>query len=285
MPDPRVCLEALSALSGCRVESTPGRSQIQPQDLVNIVALREFYKQEGLQELDYPSIGTMSLQDPDPDEPDLYGPAPSLTAGPDPGPGPGPALADRKPVKLNPEDFFHPQYDYDFTRIQDGDRRFLRGNEQYVRPCGWDRAALRVTQRYADGDGWLGTGRDAWPVSYQGHGMDGSIILVRGGEPEDEPGYLEAAAARLTERRTQGRGVYSTPDVRLAEKFCKTFRSQVDGKKYKVLLQNRINPETRSQCQREDVWVVYIQEGLNDVQTRALVEDAIRPYGLLLKEA
>ncbi|CAN9503599.1 unnamed protein product [Ophioblennius macclurei] len=283
MPDSKICLEALSVLSGCNVESTSGPSQISPQDLVNIVALREFYRQEGLQELEYPSIGTMSLQD-DPIEPDLYGPAPSITAGPanlNP-----PAQPDRNRVRLNLDDFFDPQYNYDFTHIQDGDRQFLRGNEKYVRPCGWNRVALRVTQRYEGGDVWLGTGKDAWPVSYHGHSMDGSlgVILVRGGEAGDEPAYLEAAAARVAEEKTQGRGVYSTPDLKVAEKYCKTFRSEVDGKKYKVLLQNRINPKSRFKCQREDVWLVYIPEALNQIQTRTRVEESIRPYGLLLKE-
>lgn len=284
MPDPRVCLEALSALSGCHVESTSGQSQLSPQDLVNIVALREFYKQEGLQELEYPSIGTVSLRD-DPDEEDLYGPAPSVTAGPGPEPGQD-TRPDRMCVKVNPEDFFHPEFDYDFTRIQDGDRKFLRGNEPYIRPCGWNRAALRVTGRYEDGDGWLGTGREAWPVSYHGHSMDGQlgIILVRG-PAQPEPEYLEAAAASLLEPRTRGRGVYWTPDVRLAERFCKTFRSRVDGKTYKVLLQNRINPQIRTPCQRDDVWLLYLDQNLNPVQTRTKVQEAIRPYGLLLREA
>lgn len=169
---------------------------------------------------------------------------------------------------------------------QDGDATFLRGNERYVRPCGWNRVALRVAQKYDDGDGWLGTGRDAWPVSYNGHNMDGSlgIILTHGGSPRDEPEFLDAAATCLAAGETRGRGVYSTPDIKLANKYCKNFKSKVDGKTYKVVLQNRINPEKRVKCQREDVWVVYIPEGCSDVQTRAIVQESVRPYGLLLKQ-
>lgn len=168
--------------------------------------------------------------------------------------------------------------------LQDGNKTFTRGNEPYVRPCGWNRAALRVIQQYADGDRWLGTGNDAWPVSYHGQNMDGSLILTHGGCPSDQPKFLDAAAASLTAAETKGRGVYSTPDIKMAEKYCKKFKSKVDGKTYKVVLQNRINPGKRTKCQREDTWLVYIPEGCKDVQTRAIVQEAIRPYGLLLKQ-
>ncbi|KAM9340703.1 uncharacterized protein ABDE67_016447 [Symphorus nematophorus] len=283
MPDTQLCLEALSALSGCNVESTSGASLLTPQDFVNIVSLKEFYKQEGFKELEYPSVGTLSLQD-NPDDEDMYSAPPALAEGPSTA---GLQESLRTTVKINPQDFFHPQYDYDFTNIKDGNTKFMRGNEQYVRPCGWNRAALRVAQKYDGGDGWLGTGKDAWPVSYNGHNMDGSlgIILTHGGSPSDDPKFLDAAAASLVTGETRGRGVYSTPDIKMAEKYCKKFKSKVDGKMYKVVLQNRINPEKRKKCQREDIWLVYVPQGYSDVQMRALVQESIRPYGLLLQKA
>ncbi|MEQ2186286.1 hypothetical protein GOODEAATRI_027065 [Goodea atripinnis] len=242
-------LEALSALSGCNVEATTGASQLSAQDFVNIVALREFYKQKGFKELEYESLGTLSLQDME--DQDMYSSPPALTDGP-----------------------------------ADGDKTFMRGNEKYIRPCGWKRAALHVLKQYEDGNGWLGTGRDAWPVSYHGHNMDGSlgIILTHDGRVDDEPSFLNAAAASLRNPDTRGRGVYSTPDIKMAEKYCKTFMSSVDGKRYKVVLQNRINPKKRMNCQREDIWLVYIPEGCTDVQAKAIVQESLRPYGLLLKQ-
>lgn len=104
MPSPALCLEALSALSGCNVESTSGNSQLTPQDFVNIVTLKEFYKQEGFKELEYPSLGTLSLQDDD-----LYSSPPALT---------GPVESLKTTVKINPDDFFHKEFNYDFTHIK-----------------------------------------------------------------------------------------------------------------------------------------------------------------------
>ncbi|KAM9838992.1 uncharacterized protein ACBR49_017653 [Aulostomus maculatus] len=279
MPSPQLCLEALSALSGCNVESTDRANQLSPQDLINIVALKEFYKQEGFKELEYPSLGTLSLQDVD--NQDMYSPPPALTAG-----SSSSEESVRTTVKIKHEEFFDPPYDYDFTNIKDGSSTFKRGNEQYIRPCGWNRVALRVKNRYDGGDGWLGTGEDAWPVSYQGYNMDGSlgIILIHGGNLHQEPAFLDAAASSLVAEDTRGRGVYSTPDIKMAEKYSKTFKSKVDGKTYQVVLQNRINPEKRIKCQREDVWLIYIPEGSTDIQARAIVQESMRPYGLLLRQ-
>lgn len=120
MADQRLVLEAVSALLGCRVEarSSSGSApyMLTPQDLVNIVSLKEFYKQEGLQELDYPSIGTISLRDQDQDQ-DLYSSPPALTEGP------SKEVEEEKEdtrtlVTIDPEDFFDRSYDYDFTHIK-----------------------------------------------------------------------------------------------------------------------------------------------------------------------
>ncbi|KAJ8335263.1 hypothetical protein SKAU_G00409020 [Synaphobranchus kaupii] len=83
----------------------------------------------------------------------------------------------RKELFVNEEDFFDPLYDYDFTHITDGAAAFNRGGERYSRPCGWNRIALKVLGKYKDGDGWLGMGASAWPVSYHGTSIEASHSL------------------------------------------------------------------------------------------------------------
>lgn len=111
MPNIGLCLEALSALSGCSVKQTSQASQLSPQDFINIVTLKEFYKQKGLQELEYPSLGTLSLQDTE----DLYSAPLALPEGPTTA---GPEESQRPTVRIDPKDFFHPAYDYDFTNVK-----------------------------------------------------------------------------------------------------------------------------------------------------------------------
>lgn len=86
-----LCLEALSALSGCNVEQDSEAPKLSPQEFSNIVALKGFYKLEGLNELEYPDIGILSLRD---------------MAGPEQRWGPN--------VTIDPQDFFYPQYN---TRV------------------------------------------------------------------------------------------------------------------------------------------------------------------------
>lgn len=85
--------------------------------------------------------------------------------------------------------------------------------------------------------------------------------------------------------RVYGTGVYSTPDIEEAEKnYCKEFKATKNGKRYKVILQNRINPKYRKICDKKIYWLVEIDDKLPNEEKKKLAERAIRPYGLLLKE-
>ena len=68
-----------------------------------------------------------------------------------------------------------PQYDYDFTNVEDDGKIYMRGGHQYHRPYGWNRIALKVHGKYSEGDEWLGPNGirtkqtpNEWAVSYHG---------------------------------------------------------------------------------------------------------------------
>lgn len=177
------------------------------------------------------------------------------------------------------EDFFDPAYDCDFTQHSDRDT-CTRGNELYERPKGWYRMALKVNDKYPDGDTWLGAKGwrnysvpGEWPVSYHGTSLGGAKGIIRSN-------YSAGDGAMY------GRGIYSTPDIHVAEReeYAKTFTSKSTGKSYKVILQNRINPKNREICKRFDYWLVRINKGTSAAEERAIVENSIRPYGILIKE-
>ena len=54
-----------------------------------------------------------------------------------------------------PDNLLDPKYDYDFTEIDDKEKKFMRGGLEYKRPCGWKRYALKVREKYNDIE-WLG---------------------------------------------------------------------------------------------------------------------------------
>ncbi|XP_063068051.1 uncharacterized protein LOC134459635 [Engraulis encrasicolus] len=174
--------------------------------------------------------------------------------------------------------FFDPRFDYDFTNIKDT-TTFMRGSEVYKRPCGWQRYALKVLNKYPDGNAWLGSAGyrtwsdpNEWPVSYHGTGEDGARGII-------STHYLAGSGARY------GRGIYSTPDPTVAENdgYAKTFVSKRDGQKYKICLQNRINPRRRQVHNGGKYWLIPVPPGTDAWQERDIVMGNIRPYSLLLK--
>lgn len=156
-----------------------------------------------------------------------------------------------------------PEWDYDFTNVKDT-KSFARGGQPYIRPCGWKRVALNVVNKYADKK-WLGSAGqrfdsdpDEWQVSY--HGTNA---------PSAESIAADNFKLSKCKRFKFGKGIYSTPDPNIAEAYSPTFTT--GGKKYKVLLQNRVNTAASE-----------IVKDMNYIVTPD--EANIRPYGILFKE-
>ncbi|KAE8296639.1 hypothetical protein D5F01_LYC05400 [Larimichthys crocea] len=177
---------------------------------------------------------------------------------------------------IDQNEFFDPPFNYDFTHLKDTETYF-RGGEVYERPCGWQRFGLKVLGKY-DGTTWLGTRYRStqsvpgeWPVSFHGTSKAGADGIISGFY-EPGPGAV------------YGRGIYSTPYIKEAEKYAKSFVSYKTGKKYMVILQNRINPRYREKHNSDKYWLVRIPRGTSDEEEQQMVERAIRPYGLLLKQ-
>ncbi|KAK2842722.1 hypothetical protein Q5P01_012922 [Channa striata] len=180
---------------------------------------------------------------------------------------------------IDEEEFFDPKYNYDFTNIKDT-KTFYRGGEKYERPCGWQRYALKVLDKYEDGNTWLGTGYrrtdsepGEWPVSYHGTSKPGAESIIGGH-------YKPGPCAMF------GRGIYSTPLMSVASEYAfqKKFTSKKTGKTYEVILQNRINPKYREKHNNDKYWLIPIPAGTSPSQEQVMVDRSIRPYSLLLKE-
>ncbi|XP_074543488.1 uncharacterized protein LOC141803392 [Halichoeres trimaculatus] len=179
---------------------------------------------------------------------------------------------------INEKEFFDPQYDHDFSNLSDSSR-CMRGDEEYERPKGWYRIALKVKGKYPDGDDWLGTDGwrshsvpGEWPVSYHGTTLKGAKGII-------------GSHYTAGERAMYGRGIYSTPDLSIAERYyAQVFTSETTGKRYKVILQNRINPREREICSFRDYWLIPVPKGTSAEEEKDIVESSIRPYGILIKE-
>ncbi|XP_047453154.1 uncharacterized protein LOC125015381 [Mugil cephalus] len=177
---------------------------------------------------------------------------------------------------IDENEFFDPPFDYDFSGLSDTET-YYRGGEVYERPSGWYRFGLKVLNKYDD-NRWLGSQYRTtqstpgeWPVSYHGTSKQGAEGIIAG---YYQPGPGQA----------YGRGIYSTPYISEAIYYAKIFTSQKTGKSYHVILQNRINAEYRQKHNNDKYWLIPIQAHISGEEEREEVQQAIRPYGLLLKE-
>ncbi|KAM9968269.1 hypothetical protein ACTFIW_002706 [Dictyostelium discoideum] len=167
-------------------------------------------------------------------------------------------------LQIEPK-YFSPGFNYDFTNIID-DKQFFRGGEIYVRPCGWMRYALNVTNLIDKDCGkWLGCYNvdGEWPVSYHGTGKHESKSIA-------EKGFDFSKGKRFK----FGHGIYSTPSIECAETYATSFG--YEGSTYLVVFQNCVNPKTlikipKSQTNDEEYWI-------------SQKDEDIRPYGICIKK-
>ncbi|XP_073671382.1 uncharacterized protein [Paramisgurnus dabryanus] len=252
--DRNVVLEALSALTGSTVKPYSGSKGFGYSDELNIL---NFIANALLQESLRSTNATRRAQ------------ASSLAASF--------STALRNELFVNMDEFFDPQYDCDFTNCHDNSVCW-RGNEAYKRPCGWRRVALKVVNKYPDGNTWLGPDGwrshsvvGEWPVSYHGTSIEGARGIV-------------TSHYKAGPRHQYGRGIYSTYDLSQASGYSREFTSKTNGKRYRVIMQNRINPKMRKVCARKDYWLIEVPAGTSPAKEKEIVEKSIRPYGILLKQ-
>lgn len=164
-----------------------------------------------------------------------------------------------------------PQYDVDFTNVKPELWNFYkRGSETYRRPYGWKRFALNVIGKF-ENDRWLGlagsrtsSSSGEWPVSYHGTNKCNAESIA-------DQGYLLSKGKRFK----YGEGIYSTPDLQIAQKYAGEFGHE--GKEYLIVMQNRVNPKTLKKIKGAD------KTGMGEYWLNPEQSD-VRPYGILIKE-
>jgi len=171
-----------------------------------------------------------------------------------------------------PEDALDPKFDFDFTSVHDTGLTFMRGNFQYRRPCGWNRIALQVTNKYEDNK-WLGgvthkfryaSEADEWPVSYHGTGTFNGKTMA-------QDAYEHSAGKNFP----YSTGIYSTPDINVAVRYAEKFVH--NDAEYRVVFQNRVNPATLSILSAADTNCGEFWISPRDTD--------VRPYGMCTKKS
>ena len=150
--------------------------------------------------------------------------------------------------------------DYDFTFKKDDGVTFRRGGYVYHRPYGWDRIAVKVRGRFSD-DKWLGrdgyrthSSRNEWPIAYHGTSKECVADIVS-----------EGFQLQMGKRFRFGKGIYSSPYIDVAAGYSSEYYHE--GCTYKVVIQNRVNPDTLTSHDNGEIWL-------------SKDEEDVRPYGI-----
>ena len=151
----------------------------------------------------------------------------------------------------------NPAYNCDFTNQKDDGKVRIRGSRKYKRPYGWKRLALNLSLKHGS-EAWLWGGSDSWAVSYHGTNKQSAEEIVK-------TNYDLSKGKRFN----FGRGIYSSPDPCIAEKYSTAFQYQ--GRWYKVILQNRVNMEDTKYIAEKEFFLTKSQNN-------------IVPYGILYKK-
>ncbi|CAF1613131.1 unnamed protein product [Adineta ricciae] len=156
-------------------------------------------------------------------------------------------------------------YDYDFTSENEINKIEYRGPERYFRPRGWYRIAIDVLRKYKDTT-WLGIDKNAWPVAYHGTASDNARKILCNG--------LLAGGSQGIQQlngEVHGKGIYLSPYSTYSgnERYARPLT--MDGKRYQVIFQVRVESSEIIKTTNRLVWV-------------CRNPSAIRPYGILYRE-
>ena len=83
----------------------------------------------------------------------------------------------------------------------------------------------------------------------------------------------------MSMHQVYGRGIYSSPDPKIAEDYAEVF--SFNGKRFKFILQNRVNLEESSKVTGEYRCNGITKSGPYYITSR---EEFIRPYGVCIKQ-
>ena len=173
-------------------------------------------------------------------------------------------------------DIFEPEFDMEPINWPQG--KNYRGKLPYNPPYDYFGCALKVRGSYDSGDDtWLGHINIDGEFAVAYHGIRSNLDAVKG----IMNSYLKAGANQYCRNdddmmhpgKKCGKGVYVTPDIKVAEEYTEGFGVFELNKTYRIVLQCRVNPKKIRQSAREPEYWILNGNGKE-----------IRPYRILIKE-
>ena len=176
--------------------------------------------------------------------------------------------------------FFDFRYNEDWRFAEK--KTVKRGGEDFVTPVGYKGFGVRVLGKFDGGDNsWLRMdgGEKEWAVAYHGTSIEGFQGILTG-NMHVGPRQLHRGDACTRTGRTVGAGVYCTPHLDVARRYCSAVdvsmtdpnTGQRESKRLVYIMQCRVRPKAiRQPNGNSNYWVINNPED-------------IRPYKVLVCE-
>ena len=160
-------------------------------------------------------------------------------------------------------------------------KNFKRGGEKYTPPYGWKGFALRVLNKFDNGDNsWLGNKgkKREWAIAYHGIGKGNEfkkLLNIVLNNLKNGPGQLYKDLPNIRDNNNSlvGEGVYLAPDIEEAERYAEKIQLGERKCKYQFVMMCRVKPDKIKEPGRYPFnWIV------DDNY------ECSRPYRILIKE-
>jgi hypothetical protein len=184
-------------------------------------------------------------------------------------------------LQLQPTDF-DTEFNVDY-RVPGLEKTAMRGSETYNLPIGWYRHALKVNDKFPDGNVWLGhtNAEGEWPVAF--HGTRSLVVRriantgVLSIDTESDRAKEEAMKHRKSKKEESGIHVATHCDGGAAT-YAETFTIHTPDRgeqHFKIVFQCRVKPGT---------FIIHKPKNLDEGHVWCVNDTRdIRPYGILLK--
>ena len=182
-------------------------------------------------------------------------------------------------IKLSPN-FFETEFNRNVDSWEKNN--FKRGGEKYTPPYGWKGFALRVLNKFDNGDNsWLGNEgkKGEWAIAYHGIGKGNEfkkLLNIVLNNLKNGPGQLYENLPNIRDNNNSlvGVGVYLAPDINEAERYSAKIELGERKGKYQFAIMCRVKPDKIREPGRYPFnWIV------DDNY------DCLRPYRILIKES
>ena len=182
-------------------------------------------------------------------------------------------------VKLSPT-FFEIKFNRNVNSWEKSN--FKRGGEKYIPPYGWKGFALRVLNKFDNGDNsWLGTEgkKGEWAIAYHGIGKGNEFkkllnIVLNNFKNGPRQFYKRYINVRDKNQSLVGKGIYLAPDIDEAEKYSDKIQLGERKCKYQFVIMCRVKPD-----KIRDPGIYPLNWVVDDNY------DCLRPYRILIKES